>query len=210
MAMHLAESKEELELLRDGTGPFKILLDERSMWDPKAIPRGSRPLDYLRMLAESPRTLIVHGNYLDDEELTFLAAQRERMSLVYCPRTHAYFFHPQYPLGKALAAGVRVALGTDSRASNTDLNLLTEMRHVMHMHPWLDPQRVLQLGTLDGAKALGRHRDVGSVTAGKLANLVAVPIAGNPHATPDDILAEVFSADTAPSAVYLSGRPLNA
>ncbi len=153
VAMHLAESREELDLLRDGTGPFQDLLDERSMWDPQAIPLGSRPLDYLRMLADAPRALVIHGNYLDDEELAFLGANRERMSLVYCPRTHAYFFHPPYPLGRALAAGVHVALGTDSRASNPDLSLLEEMRFVcapiLQLAPpryctwerWLEPRR---------------------------------------------------------------------
>src|SRR3954454_9776618 len=90
LAMHLAESREELHFLTDGTGPFRELLEERSMWDETAVPRGSRPLDYLRMLAESPRTLVIHGNYLNYEELRFLGANRDRMSLVYCPRTHSY------------------------------------------------------------------------------------------------------------------------
>src|SRR5262249_30721246 len=142
MAMHVAESRAELQLLRDGTGPFQELLEERSMWDPEAIPRGSKPLDYLQMLSEAPRSLAIHGNYLDDEELQFLGLHRDRMSLVFCPRTHAYFFHPPYPLGRAIAAGVRVALGTDSRASNPDLSLLAELRHVMQSHPWIDPHQV--------------------------------------------------------------------
>src|SRR6185295_17366822 len=114
---------------------FKTLLEERSMWDEGAIPLNSRQLDYLRMLAEAPSSLIIHGNYLDQEELEFIGAHRSRMSLVYCPRTHAYFFHSAYPLGQALSAGVRVALGTDSRASNPDLSLLGEMRHIARAHP---------------------------------------------------------------------------
>jgi aminodeoxyfutalosine deaminase len=179
------------------------------MWDAEAIPPGSRPLDYLRTLAESPRALVIHGNYLEDEELDFLKAHRERMFLIYCPRTHAYFFHPTYPLGKALAAGVRVALGTDSRASNPDLSLLSEMRHVMHAHPWLDPHEVLRMGTLAGAQALGRDAEVGSISAGKLANLVAIPIADNTLTKPEEILSAIFAADTTPSAVYLAGSPLN-
>jgi aminodeoxyfutalosine deaminase len=210
IAMHLAESREELEFLSHGTGPFQALLDERSMWDADAIPRGTRPLDYLRMLAYAPRSLVIHGNYLDDDELEFLGANRNRMSLVYCPRTHAYFRHAPYPLAKALAAGVRVALGTDSRASNPDLNLLAEMRHVMRARLSLDPQQVLRMGTLGGAEALGREHHVGSITAGKLANLVAIPITDDARATPDDILSSILAADTAPSAVYLAGRPLNA
>ncbi|MEQ8837184.1 MAG: amidohydrolase family protein, partial [Lacipirellulaceae bacterium] len=48
VAMHLAESEEELQLLRANDGPFQELLDERSMWDPEVIPLGTRPLDYLK------------------------------------------------------------------------------------------------------------------------------------------------------------------
>jgi len=228
MAMHLAESREELELLRDGTGPFRQLLEERSMWDADAIPRGSRPLDYLRLLAEAPRTLVIHGSFLGDDELKFLAARQERMSLVYCPRTHAHFYptvHSPYPLSRALVAGVRVALGTDSRASNQDLNLLTEVQLTALGHPEIDAQQVLRMGTLSGAEALGRDADVGSITVGKLANLVALPIPDNPRATQTDILsailgrkwsevlAAIFAATSVncekPSAVYLAGRPLN-
>ena len=210
IAMHLAESREELELLRDGAGPFRVLLEERSMWDPDAIPLGSRPLNYLRILAKAPRALVIHGNYLDSAELGFLGAMRNQMSLVYCPRTHSFFGHEPYPLAAALAAGARVALGTDSRASNPDLSLLTEMRFVSRQYDWLDPATVLRMGTLSGAVALGRDADVGSLTSGKFANLVAVPIADESLTTPDEMLNSVLASDAAPSAVYLAGRPLHA
>jgi cytosine/adenosine deaminase-related metal-dependent hydrolase len=120
VAMHLAESPEELELLAAGTGPFRELLAERSMWDTAAIPRGSTPMDYLRVLARAPQALVVHGNYLATSEIEFLGRRRGQMSVVYCPRTHEFFQHNDYPLREMLAAGVRVALGTDSRASNPD------------------------------------------------------------------------------------------
>ena len=221
MAMHIAESPDELELLRDGTGPFRKLLEDRSMWDPEAVPLGSRPLDYLHILADAPRTLVVHGNYLNDEELRFLAANHERMSLVYCPRTHAFFDHPTYPLSRAIDAGVHVALGTDSRASNLNLDLLAEMRLIMQSHPAIDAQKVLRMATLNGAEALGRVADVGSLTPGKIANLIALPIRGNTveirnnmlsamlRADWDDVLTMIFAAGTKPSAIYLAGRPLN-
>jgi cytosine/adenosine deaminase-related metal-dependent hydrolase len=209
MAMHLAESPEELQLLRDGNGPFQSLLDERSMWDAGAISKATRPLDYLRMLEGARTSLIVHGNYLDQEELEFIAAHRRRMSLVYCPRTHAYFFHSPYPLGQAIAAGARVALGTDSRASNPDLSLLEEMRQVARTHPHIDPQEILRLGSLNGAEALGRAQHVGSIARRRLANLVAIPITSKLLATPDEILAEILASDSAPSVVYLAGRRLD-
>jgi cytosine/adenosine deaminase-related metal-dependent hydrolase len=160
------------------------------------------------MLAESPRTLVIHGNYLDQEELTYLAAQRERMSLVYCPRTHEYFFHPPYPLGQALALGVRVALGTDSRASNPDLRLLEEMRHTAKSHPAVDPQQVLRMGTLDGAEALGRHRQIGSIAPGKKNDLISIPLPDASLDDPSEILASIFAAGSNPSPVNLTWRPL--
>jgi aminodeoxyfutalosine deaminase len=210
MAMHLAESREELQLLNDGTGPFKTLLEDRSMWDEAAIPLKTRPLDYLHVLADAPSALIIHGNYLDQEELEFIGTHSSRMTLIYCPRTHAYFFHSAYPLGQALAAGVRIALGTDSRASNPDLSLLGEIRHVARTHPHVAAQEVLRMGTLNGAEALGLGYRLGTIARGKLANLVAIPTASKLFATPDEILAEILNSESAPSAVYLAGRLLNA
>jgi aminodeoxyfutalosine deaminase len=199
VAMHLAESAEELDMLATGQGPFRELLDARSMWDPAAIPRGTRPLDYLRRLEDAPRALVIHGNYLDREEHEFLAARADRMSLVYCPRTHAYFDHPPYPLAELLAAGVHVALGTDSRASNPDLSLLGELRHAARAHRGVAVESILKMATLDGARALGCENQCGSITPGKLANLVALPMRSD---SLDDIVAE----DSAPAAVWLRGR----
>jgi cytosine/adenosine deaminase-related metal-dependent hydrolase len=204
VAMHLAESREELQLLRDGTGPFQQLLDGRSMWDPDAIPRNSRPLDYLRVLSEAPRALVIHGNYLDDEEIAFLAEYRDRLSVVYCPRTHTYFGHEPYPLEKMLGAGVRVVLGTDSRASNPDLSLLAEMRFVAKRFPSLAPAAILEMGTQASADALGFGNEVGSIGPGKFADLIALPCP-----TSDDPLEAILHGDAQPSHVFVRGRQVN-
>jgi len=177
LAMHLAESREELELLDANLGPLVDLLHSLSAWHPHVLSRGSRPLDYLRELATAHHALVIHGNYLAADEIEFLAAQRERLSLVYCPRTHAYFGHEPYPLAQMLAAGVRVAVGTDSRASNPDLNLFEELRHIVQHHPSVAPADILRMGTLSGAEALGLADQFGSITPGKSARLAAVPLA---------------------------------
>jgi cytosine/adenosine deaminase-related metal-dependent hydrolase len=131
------------------------------------------------MLATAHHALVIHGNYLATDETEFAAAQRERMTVVYCPRTHAYFGHEPYPLEKMLAAGVRVAVGTDSRASNPDLNLWSELRHIAQHHPAVRPEDILQMGTLAGAEALGLADEYGSITPGKLARLAVVPLRAN-------------------------------
>ena len=188
IAMHLAESREELELLRHGTGPLRTFLEEIGAWDAAAIPSGSRPIDYLRLLASAHRALVIHGNYLDDEETAFLAANAERMSVVYCPRTHDWFAHCAYPLEKMLAAGVTVALGTDGRGSSPDLSLLSEMRFAARQHPAVPLDRILQLGTVLGAKALGLEQHVGTLEPGKQADLAIVALPDRDATDPHELL----------------------
>ncbi|MGW8258371.1 MAG: amidohydrolase family protein, partial [Thermoguttaceae bacterium] len=98
LAMHLAESREEIEYLAQGAGPLKDLLIELGAYDPSTVAPGSRPLDYLQMLAVAHRVMIVHGNFLTHDEIGLLADHAETMSVVYCPRTHAFFRRDRYPL----------------------------------------------------------------------------------------------------------------
>jgi len=195
LAMHLAESPEEMQLLGAGDGPLYDLLSEFGVWDPTAIPRGGRPLDYLRLLAEADRALVIHGTYLDDAEIAFLAAHADRMAVVYCPRTHAYFPHAPYPLAKLLTAGVTVALGTDSRASNPDLNLFEELRFAAAHHA-IAPDQLVALATLGGAKALGRDHELGTIAPGKSANLTVMRLP-NDEADPYELLFDPHSAAVA-------------
>lgn len=181
LAMHVAESPEELELLELHTGLMVGLLESLDAWHPDAIPPQLRPLDFLQRLATASRALVVHGNYLAADEIAFLAQHRERMSVVYCPRTHAWFGHEPYPLVSMLAAGVRVAVGTDSRASNPDLDLLAELRHIARQHPAAPPETILRMGTLDGAEALGMARQFGSLTPGKRAALAVLDLVEHAH-----------------------------
>jgi cytosine/adenosine deaminase-related metal-dependent hydrolase len=140
------------------------------------------------VLARGPRALVIHGNLLDDKELAFVAGQRERMSVVYCPRTHAYFDHPPHPLPKLLAAGARVALGTDGRVSNPDLNLLAEARFVASKFPSIAPAEALAMITLRAAEALGLEREVGSLEPGKRADLAVPALPPNSGADPCEVV----------------------
>jgi aminodeoxyfutalosine deaminase len=206
VAMHLAESRQELEFLASGTGAFQELLEWRSMWDAEAIPRGTTPTDYLEMLAEAPRALIVHGNYLESGALEYLAEHRERMSVIYCPRTHAYFEHPPYPLAEMLALGVHVAIGTDSRASNPDLSVWREMQQVARTHSLISPATILELGTLSGAKAIGQADHCGSITPGKYANLTAFVLPAGGSRAGDEALAELLHTADEADQVWLRGH----
>ena len=179
------------------------LLEELGAWDPEAIPRGSRPLDYLRIASKAHRALIVHGNYLDREEIEFLAKHAETMSVVYCPRTHDYFRHDPYPLAKMLSAGVNVALGTDSRASNPDLSILAEMRCAAVRQALVPPARLLRMITVDAARALGRDQEIGTITLGKFADLA---IMATPRFNGDDPHEVLLETATHVVATVFRGR----
>jgi cytosine/adenosine deaminase-related metal-dependent hydrolase len=202
LAIHIAESREELQWLRDGSGRLGELLAQRGggMSQPAAF---DSPLDLIRRLAAAPKVLLVHGNYLDGECIDFIARQLDRMSVVYCPRTHDYFGHYRYPLETMIERGVNVALGTDGRSSNPDLSLLAELRHVRKQFRHLPPRDVLRMGTLNGARALGCGDDCGTLAPGKLANLAVVCL---PDREAEDPTALVLDGDLPNAATIHRGK----
>ena len=201
LAFHLAETSEELELLAHGTGPLVDSFSAAGFWQPDAIPRGSRPLDYLRLLAPLPRVLVIHGNYLADDEIDFLAG-KPQFTVIYCPRTHAHFGHEPHPWLKLRERGVRVALGTDSRASNPDLSLWNELQFLKERFPQIAPRDLLRLATIDGAEALGIEHLAGTLAPGKSADIAVIQLAG---ADRDDPWERLLHPDSRPVATLRSG-----
>lgn len=174
VAMHLAETREEIEFLATGGGPLLDLMRRSDPdYSPKNVILGTRPMDYLERLAAAPKALVIHGNYLDDEELEFLAARRDTMAVVFCPRSHAYFGHDKYPLKKMLDWDVNVLLGTDSLASAPDLSLVAEMKFILEHYPEIAPETVFRMGTILGAEFLDRP-DFGTLQPGKPARFAFV------------------------------------
>jgi cytosine/adenosine deaminase-related metal-dependent hydrolase len=188
LAMHLAESREEVELLESASGPMREMLVKFGAWREEAF-GGRRPLEYLQAMCgrgtshgereryHQATALIVHGNYLGGEEHDFLQNAPRPMWVVYCPRTHDYFNHSPYPLAEMLRRKIPVAIGTDSRASNPDLSVLAELRFVAARFPDVPAEQVLRMGTLEGAAALMREGECGSLEIGKAADLAAVELA---------------------------------
>lgn len=172
LAMHLAETQAEQELLAEGTGEFRTLLQDFGLWQPELF-GGREWSEFLEPFCDLPRALIVHGNYFNPDDLRLLA-QHPHLTLVYCPRTHAAFGHPPNPWRTLLNLGGSVALGTDSRASNPDLSLWKEVQFLAANFRELSHLELVRLATWNGARALNRHLDHGTIESGKLANLVVV------------------------------------
>jgi cytosine/adenosine deaminase-related metal-dependent hydrolase len=194
-ATHLAESRDELLLLGERCGPLVPFLKELGAWEPEGLAQGADHI--LRMMSGRDPVAFVHGNHLPPD-----AAIPANGTIVYCPRTHAAFGHPPHPFRDFLARGVRVALGTDSLASNPDLDILAEARFLHARYPNVSGATLLRMATLSGAQALGRM-DCGSLSICKSADLIVLPL---PDIDTDDPHRLIFESDAAVSAVMFRGR----
>ena len=175
VAVHLAETASERELLAAGQGELVEMMRSLDLWNDALHPTGRDFSDWIAQLAKCRHGLIAHGNYLNDRELD-LIAERDNLTLVYCPRTHAYFKHPPHPMGRLLKRGGRLALGTDGRTSNPDLSLLAEANFLARRHPGLPSDTILETITRNPAAALGISDRAGVLEVGREANFLAVDV----------------------------------
>jgi aminodeoxyfutalosine deaminase len=180
MSMHLAESADEIEWLENHSGGFAELLGP--ILGEGYFEKLGQISDHLETLATAPRSIIAHGNFLSDSDLQVLASRSQTMAIAHCPRTHRHFGHwhgecQQYPLAERLSLGVRHLLGTDSRASNPDLNLWSEAQQIREMHPSVPSEWILKMVTYNAASFLGIGVRYGSVRSGVSALLTAVKLA---------------------------------
>ncbi len=174
-SVHVAESPEEIELLATGGGQWRALLQRLGAWDETWVPPKCRPVEYLdQMRVLGPRLLAVHGVQCDAGELETLRARG--CTLVTCPRSNEYVGVGAPPISRFYRSGVRVAIGTDSLASNDDLNVFAELARMRTLAPDVAAERLLASATWEGARALGFEATAGTVEPGKTAALIAVAL----------------------------------
>ena len=178
VAMHVAETLAEREFVEQKTGPFAEMLQSLNVWRPEAYQQHSIAA-ILQSLAICDRSLVVHGNYLTPDELDLIALHRQTMSVVFCPRTHAYFGHSPYPLEDMLERGINVAVGTDSLASNPDLDIVAELKAIARLYPEVSRESIVEMGTANGAAALGLPAGFGSLAVGQKMRLSVIENTSN-------------------------------
>ena len=168
LAVHLAESRDETALVRDGAGSFAEALRARG------IPVNAHhcsPVQYLVQLGVLQRAtgwLCIHCVQVDGPDIESL--RDAGVAVAHCPRSNRAHGHGAAPLAAFRRAGVRVGLGTDSVVSVGDSSLWAEAAA-----GGLDGDDALRMLTLEGARALGLEHEIGSLEVGKQADLAVFP-----------------------------------
>ena len=160
LIIHLAETEDEIKTSREQ--------------------HRASPVAYLESIGFwGPRTLAAHGVWVSDEDIQIL--KRQGVGVSHNPESNMKLASGTAPVTKYLAAGVALGLGTDGAASNNDLDMFEAMRQASFLakHAAHDPTAVpagtaLDLATTGGAKSLGMERMIGSLEAGKRADLIMV------------------------------------
>jgi 5-methylthioadenosine/S-adenosylhomocysteine deaminase len=162
--IHLAETREEVKIARER---YK-----------------ATPVQYLERIGFwGPRTIAAHGVWLTPADIRILA--RRHVGLAHNPESNMKLASGTAPVLDLRKASVPVGLGTDGAASNNDLDMFEAMRQAALLHKLTsgDPRALpastaLRMATIDGARALGLDREIGSLEAGKRADLIVVSMSG--------------------------------
>lgn len=202
LAIHCAESPEESLFLGAGRGPIAAELYAAAGWTlPEPVP-GLSPVAWLAAHgALSPQTLLIHGVQVDAVDAAVIAASGA--TVVLCPRSNARLGVGTAPIGLYKKAGVSLALGTDSLASNASLSLWEEITFARSVYPEFSPGELLAIATCGGARALGVEQEMGALTVGSGANLQVLTAANLPPLA--EIAEWLCDADHQVVALWLGG-----
>jgi aminodeoxyfutalosine deaminase len=199
LATHLAETPEELEFVANAGGPLAEMLRRLGVWDDSVTGFGVHSIEHVVALWRAGKArlpfIAAHLNYIDDQHLEMLASVGG--DVAYCPRASAYFGHASHRYRDMLAAGINVALGTDSiLCLNTPdrISVLDDMR-LLHQRDGTDALTLLRMATVNGARALGVRESLATLSPGESAGLLAIKIDAKDGR---DLLTQVLRNNEAP------------
>src|SRR6266567_1554415 len=206
LTTHLAESREEMEMFRDGSGPLYEFMKVigRDMKDCS----GETPLALfvnsfgaLGGRALPGEWIVAHLNELAESDFELLKDLTNKFHVVHSPRSHDYFGHSRFRFENLRALGFNICLGTDSLASNQSLSLFAEMRQFQRSEPGISPDKLFEMVTINAALALHQKKSLGRIRPGFQADLIAVPSSGG-----ENLFEQIVAFDGQVDWMFLDGK----
>jgi cytosine/adenosine deaminase-related metal-dependent hydrolase len=183
LTTHLAESREEMSMFHDAAGPLYEFL--KSIGRDMSDCGHETPCAWFTKIVGAPAGralptdwIVAHLNELAENDFELLEGSTRKFHVVHSPRSHDYFAHSRFPFERLRSIGFNISLGTDSLASNEDLSLFAEMRALQRSEPALSPKQVLEMVTVNAARALGKPQALGRIRTNCFADLIAIPCSG--------------------------------
>lgn len=174
-SIHIAESEDEDRFLKTGKGEWADLLTERGIdFSGWGLPVESPVKHLLRLGLLDEKTIAVHLVYTDQNDLKILMDCNVHVCL--CLRSNRNIHNRLPDLAGMLGSGINLCLGTDSLASTESLSMFEEMAYASSAFPFVPPEVILAMATINGAKALGVEDRYGSLVPGKNGAFVYVPV----------------------------------
>jgi cytosine/adenosine deaminase-related metal-dependent hydrolase len=215
LTTHLAESREEMQMFHDASGPLYEFLQNigRPMNDCGSttplqlfldlIGRGGSPNRAQAIEVNRPyhSWIVAHLNELAESDFELLERSAPKFHIVHCPRSHDYFDHSRFAFERLRSLGFNICLGTDSLASNESLSLFDEMRGFQKNSPSICAEEILRLITVNPAYALRQENALGRIRSGFEADFLAVPCSGSP-----DVFEQIIAFEGAVSWVMVNGE----
>jgi cytosine/adenosine deaminase-related metal-dependent hydrolase len=133
---------------------------------------------YLPLLCAAKNIILVHNTYTSEEDINFalrcVQPYHQQLFWCICIRANLYIENALPPIDLLKKKGCKIVIGTDSLASNADLNLLGEIQAILHYFPMLGLEEVLSWATYEGAKALQMEKELGSFQKGKKPGVIVI------------------------------------
>ena len=218
LTTHLAESREEMSMFRDASGPLHEFMREiaRDLSDcgdqtplgrfleavrGSSTPKAFEARNDKKANGDGQEWIVAHLNELEESDFDLLEELTSKFHVVHSPRSHNYFGHSPFPFKKLRVLGFNICLGTDSLASNESLSLFAEMRTFQRNEPGISPDKILEMVTVNAAQALHQGNALGQIRAGFRADLIATPRSGD-----GNIFEQIVAFDGSVDWMMVNGR----
>jgi cytosine/adenosine deaminase-related metal-dependent hydrolase len=189
VTIHNQETKDEDEFFLNGSGSLVDLYKRMNIDNSFYKPIKLRSLQsYFKNFAEASSVILVHNTYMKEQDLEYLnktTSRNQILSFCLCANANLYIENALPPIDILLENNSNIVIGTDSLASNHQLNILEELKTIAKNFPGILTEMLLKWATLNGAKALQMERNLGSFIPGKQPGIVLIENISGDKLTPD-------------------------
>jgi cytosine/adenosine deaminase-related metal-dependent hydrolase len=179
-SIHHAESEAEIELFNTGEGSMADRMRNIGLIEREFPFIGIRPIDYLMdFFPESKNILLVHNTFISAADLEKLKPYRDRLFLCLCPNANLYIENTLPNIEQLRESGILITVGTDSLASNHQLDMLSEIKVIHQYFPSIPLEELFRWSSFNGAKLLGIEKEKGHFSQGSKPGIVHIQAVDN-------------------------------